>query len=147
MAGGEYKQPVSVLVVVVAPGAILSLERTEPAGFWQSVTGSLEDGESRYDAARREVEEETGLDAAQGLIDLEFSSEFPIAPAWRHRYAPDVTSNTEHAFALAVSGPVPVRLEPDAHVQARWLTPWEALRRASSWTDRLAIRHVIARMR
>ena len=49
-----FKRPESVLVVVhTADGLVLMLERVSPPRFWQSVTGSLEPGESFEAAARR----------------------------------------------------------------------------------------------
>jgi dATP pyrophosphohydrolase len=57
-----YKRPESVLVVIHTPTLeILLLERADHPGWWQSVTGSLEQDETPTQAARREVEEETGL--------------------------------------------------------------------------------------
>lgn len=43
------KHPVSVLVVIFAQdtGRVLMLQRRDDASFWQSVTGSLEVGETR----------------------------------------------------------------------------------------------------
>ncbi|HWU66702.1 MAG TPA: NUDIX domain-containing protein, partial [Methylophilus sp.] len=59
-----YKIPVSALILIHTPDLqVLLLERADKAGFWQSVTGSTEAGETPYDAAIREVKEETGLDA------------------------------------------------------------------------------------
>ena len=42
------KHPVSVLVVIFAQdtGRVLMLQRRDDASFWQSVTGSLEVGET-----------------------------------------------------------------------------------------------------
>ena len=58
-----FKQPVSVLVVIhTLAGEVLLLERARHPGFWQSVTGSRENGESARTTAWREVREETGLD-------------------------------------------------------------------------------------
>ena len=72
-------------------------------GFWQSVTGSLEDGETHADAAVREVLEETGISSTvDELIDLEVLNTFEIAPQWRDQYAPGVTHNEERCFALKV---------------------------------------------
>lgn len=136
------KLPVSVLVVVYArSGEVLLLERRSPPGWWQSVSGSLEPGEVPREAAIRELREETGL-AADGLVDLGLSQAFEIAPAWRHRFAPDVSENLEHAFALELETPHEIRLDPDEHVRAAWLPLAEALHQASSYTNRAAIERV-----
>ena len=43
---------------------ILLLERSDKKGYWQSVTGSLDSySEPLFDAAKRELKEETGIDA------------------------------------------------------------------------------------
>ena len=56
------KYPVSALVVLHdGQGHILLIERADRPGFWQSVTGSIEQGESIEETARREVWEETGI--------------------------------------------------------------------------------------
>ena len=49
-----YKRPESVLVVLHdGQGRALMLERVSPPGFWQSVTGSLEEGETPFATALR----------------------------------------------------------------------------------------------
>ena len=114
------------------------MERRQPPGWWQSVTGSLEPGETPWNAAVRELQEETGL-PADGLVDLGISQSFTIAPAWRHRFAPGVTENLEHAFALGLDAPLEIRMDPTEHLRFTWL-PWsEALQRATSHTNRAAI--------
>ena len=126
-------------MVVYAPaGEVLLLERREPAGWWQSVTGSLEPDEMPWEAAVRELAEETGL-APAGLLDLGINQSFTIAPAWRHRFAPDVTENLEHAFALRVAAPVAVTLDATEHLRFEWLPLAAAMERASSQTNRAAI--------
>jgi dATP pyrophosphohydrolase len=117
---------------------VLLLERREPAGWWQSVTGSLEPDEMPWEAAVRELAEETGL-APAGLLDLGVNQVFTIAPAWRHRYAPDDTENLEHAFALRVAAPVAVTIDPVEHLRFEWLPLATAMERASSATNRAAI--------
>lgn len=134
-----FKLPESVLVVVhTLGGDVLLLERIQPPGWWQSVTGSLEPGEAPRDAAVRELAEETGL-AADGLVDLGLSQRFAILPAWRHRFAPGVTENLEHAFALQLAMPAHVRLSATEHLRHIWLPMPAALDRATSHTDRAAI--------
>ena len=136
-----YKTPVSVLVVIHTPALdVLLLERARHPGFWQSVTGSREDGEALIETARREVSEETGIDAAMGgIVDWRTSNRYQIFAEWRHRYAPGVTENTEHVFSLCLPEPVAVTVAPDEHLAWRWL-PWqEAAAACFSWSNRDAI--------
>lgn len=136
-----YKRPVSVLVVIHTPDLqILLLERAAHAGYWQSVTGSQEDGEALISTAAREVEEETGIAARHGaLCDWNLSNRFEIFSEWRHRYAPGVSHNTEHVFSLEVAVPCPIILAPDEHTSHLWL-PWrEAAAKCFSWSNRDAI--------
>lgn len=135
-----WKRPISVLVMVCTEnGQVLLLERTQPVGFWQSVTGSLKWGESAVQAARRELYEETGLLVGQRLIDLHESRSFPIVPAWRARYAPSAYSNTEHAFMVRLPSRRLIRLNAAEHRRFRWLSAERAAVLASSWTNREVI--------
>lgn len=139
-----HKIPVSVLVVIHTPDLrVLLLERADAPGYWQSVTGSQEPGETLPRTAAREVREETGLDAARyGLKDWRHQYEFEIFERWRQRYAPGVTHNTEHVFSLGVPEPLPVRLSPREHLSFLWL-PWrEAADRCFSWSNADAIRRL-----
>jgi dihydroneopterin triphosphate diphosphatase len=137
-----YKIPVSVLVVVHTPDLqVLLLERADRPGFWQSVTGSQDEGETLWQTAVREVREETGLDAAQhDLRDWQRQNQYEIYLRWRGRYAPGVTHNTEHVFGLTVPAPLPVTLAPREHLRYEWL-PWrEAADKVFSWSNAEAIR-------
>lgn len=143
-AGGEpprYKRPESVLVVVYTTAAeVLVLRRCQPADFWQSVTGSLEWGESDpLTAARRELWEETGLGAEAEIVACELSHRFPILPPWRHRYAPSVTENCEYVFRACLLERHPITLNPAEHKEYAWLPRTEAAVRVISWTNREAI--------
>jgi dihydroneopterin triphosphate diphosphatase len=121
----RYKQPRSVQVVIFADGLsgreYLLLKRVAGfGGYWQSVTGSLEEGETHAEAAVREVLEETGIIADENeLIDLSLSNTFEIAPQWRTRYAPGVTHNEEVCFALKVDK-CEVRVDPVEHDEYAW---------------------------
>ena len=138
----SYKLPVSVLVVVHTEALeVLLLERAARAGFWQSVTGSLDRlDEPLEGAAAREVEEETGISAAAGRLSRwNVSNTFEIYARWRHRFAPGVTHNTEHVFGFTLPGRMPVTLSPQEHVAFQWL-PWrEAAEKCFSWSNRDAI--------
>lgn len=135
------KQPVSVLVLIHTPvHDVLLLERASHGGYWQSVTGSREGDEALADTARREVAEETGIDAgAYELVDWQLANRFEIFEEWRYRYADGVTHNLEHVFSLEVPERLTVRLAADEHTAALWL-PWrEAADKVFSWTNRDAI--------
>lgn len=148
MSTPELKRPESVLVLVHTPALeILLLERKDPPGFWQSVTGSLENGEKPLDAARRELVEETGLQVgADALQNWQQTNRFEIHPRWRHRYAPGVHHNTEHVFSVSIPAPRPVRLAPDEHTAQLWLPADAAASKVFSWTNRDAILELVRRL-
>jgi dATP pyrophosphohydrolase len=147
MTEGAYKIPVSVLVIIHTPELlVLVLERADRPGFWQSVTGSQDAGETLEQTARREVEEETGIDVTNyELTDWRMRNEYEIYPRWRHRYAPGVTHNIEHVFGLRLPKPLAVRLAPREHLRYEWL-PWRAAAdRVFSWSNAAAIRELAQR--
>lgn len=124
-----FKIPESVLVVIhTAALEVLLLERADAPGFWQSVTGSKDYlSEPWEETARREVFEETGIDAqAPGshLMDWAMENVYPIYPQWLHRYAPGVLTNTERVFGLCVPRITNVVLSPGEHTTFAWL-PWQ----------------------
>jgi len=134
-----FKRPESVLVLVCTDdGLVLLMERTQPSGFWQSVTGSLEQNESPQQAASRELAEETGLIATPS--DLHQQMRYEIIAPWRSRYAPGDTHNTEHWFRLRLPTTVKVVLSEREHAQYCWLPVSDALERCSSGSNRCAIR-------
>ncbi len=121
-----FKRPISVLVVIHTQELnVLLLERATHANFWQSVTGSQEEGESLLETARREVLEETGLDYPHSaFLDWQQQNEYEIFAGWQHRYAPNVTRNVEHVFSLALPKQEAIKLAPEEHVASVWL-PWQ----------------------
>ena len=123
------KVPESVLVVIHTPDLrVLLLERADHPG------------------CRREVLEETGIDAAaHELTDWQQVNRYEIYAHWRHRYPEGVTHNTEHVFGLRVPEALPVTIAPREHLRYEWL-PWEqAAERCFSWSNAEAIRQLPAR--
>ncbi|HEX5421044.1 MAG TPA: dihydroneopterin triphosphate diphosphatase [Gammaproteobacteria bacterium] len=138
-AAAPFRRPESVLVVIHTPALeCLLLERVHPPGFWQSVTGSLEWGESAAAAARREVLEETGIEP-HGLRDGGVAQRFEIWPAWQRKYAPGVTHNLEHLWYLELPETMPVQLNAAEHRAYRWCGLEEAVRAVASRTNKEAL--------
>ena len=135
------------MVVHTRSREVLLLRRRRPADYWQSVTGSLLEGETPAAAARRELGEETGIRPGRSLEDCRQTNRFPIAAEWRHRYDPRVRENTEHVFRLELEVPCPVRLAAEEHVDYAWMPAARAARRASSTTNRAAIRRLLEERR
>jgi 8-oxo-dGTP pyrophosphatase MutT (NUDIX family) len=145
-----YKQPRSAQVVIFAETEcareFLLLKRVAShGGFWQFVTGSLEDEETHVEAAVREVGEETGITArAEDLIDLMRVNTFEIAPQWQAKYAPGVTHNEEVCFALKVDK-CDVRIDSVEHDEWAWvdydaaimMLHWESNKRALACLARI----------
>lgn len=144
-ATAAARRPESVLVVVyAADGNVLLLRRHRPFDFWQSVTGSLGQGESHADAAARELQEETGF---TGEGELSFSGTqrvFVIDPRWRDRYAPGVTENVEYEWQYRLPAPRNVTLDATEHSEYRWLALAEAVDAVWSWTNREALQDLRA---
>ncbi|MBM2822178.1 MAG: lipoate-protein ligase [Thermoleophilia bacterium] len=101
-----------VLLVVFRPGPefLVLLRSPERHGYWNLVAGGVEEGEAPIAAARRELDEESGL--AQ---PIRFES-LPLELAY---VRPEGSKVTMHAFlAEAPFGWEPVLNEE--HVEYRW---------------------------
>ncbi len=124
MSPDTYKIPQSVLVVIYTPSGQVLLIRRVDFGTWQSVTGSKDHpSEDWHETARREVLEETGIDALHPqcqLQDWQLENVYDIYPAWRWRYEPHVSRNTERVFGLRVPEKTPVSLSPEEHTEWQW---------------------------
>ena len=138
-----FKIPRSTLVVIhTAKQEVLLIERADRPGYWQSVTGSQEAGESLIQTATREVMEETGIDATHSaltLADWQQKNDYEIYPIWLHRYPPGTTHNSEHVFGLQLPDRVNVTLHAGEHLQYVWLDVEKAAALCFSTSNRDAI--------
>lgn len=149
-----------LVVIYSADGRFLLLERVTHPGYWQSVTGSQEVGETLVATALRELKEETGLmvdkvlnlsDFAQSplplnvLIDHQQQTEYEIFLEWRHRYAPGITQNTEHLFSIKLPQVQEIQLAPAEHSAYQWSDGNTAISQCFSPSNQSAIAHVLSR--
>jgi dATP pyrophosphohydrolase len=117
---------VDVLVIRRVPALeILLLRRARGGrhpGSWESVSGSIEPGESPVDAARREVREETGL-VRGSLWNLSHVESFYWHERGQVALAP--------AFVWLVDDDEPIRLS-DEHDDHEWL-PLDQVASRAQW--------------
>ena len=92
--------------------------------FWQGISGALEAEESFADAARREVEEETGI-VLTAVSDADFQHAYPVRVEWRPWYGPDPIEVREHVFFAVISASTEPVLSTE-HKSWRWCSPSEA---------------------
>lgn len=97
--------------------SFLMLKRApQRGGFWQPVTGNVEEGEAFEAAALREVKEELGITEILQMIDTEYSYEF----------TDNGLDQFERIFGVQVSPDQEVRLSSE-HTEYHWATDDEAL--------------------
>ena len=123
------------------PVLLLLLRRTpERGGWWQAVTGSVEEGEELEAAVRREVHEETGIANPNSILDLDFAFPFEF-----EKYGGDrPLAAIKHSFGVETTH-ADVRTGGE-HDEWAWVTFEEALRRLTWEDNREAFRRLAKRL-
>jgi lipoyl(octanoyl) transferase len=127
-------ETIRLVKVLVHDGdrVLLLHRRRERGNNWQPITGSIEDGESPIDAARRELREETGQSGEPEPLDLVQS--FMIDSQFLAAQHPAPIIASEIAYAIALDSRAPIRLDTLEHDACGWFTFAEAYERIR-WTD------------
>jgi len=123
---------------VRAPLRILLLRRPPARGsIWAPVSGKVDAADASLESAlRRELREETGFDAPEALLDLDWRVPFvgPDGRRWRL-----------HAYGVELERPGAPVLSVE-HVEFAWL-PWDRARSRLHYEDnREAVDRLVARV-
>jgi 8-oxo-dGTP pyrophosphatase MutT (NUDIX family) len=101
----------------------------ELGGYWHTIAGGIEAGESPEEAARRELAEESGLQVEQ--LGEPHLDRYPLdqePPESRARFAAWITEVPVHAYLIDVPDDWEPRLDWE-HDDHRWCTPDDACAR------------------
>lgn len=122
-----------VKVIVTDGSHILLLHRRPERGnFWQPITGAIEKGESPAEAARRELQEETGHAVEPAELDL--TQSFMIESQFLEAIHPPPVVASEICFHARLDSRLPIRIDPLEHDSCGWFTFAEAYEKIR-WTD------------
>ncbi len=119
---------------------VLLLQRDDDADFWQSVTGTIESGESPIETAYREVQEETGLilnPKDNAILDCRHINQYKIREQWLYRYPKGTIYNNEHVFCACIDKTHRITLTE--HLSYQWTNKRSAINKAWSESNRIAI--------
>ena len=132
----------AVLIVLHRPGesgweflAALRAPGARSESYWSLISGGVEPGETPFEAARRELEEETGLTAPLSWDEIPMSLGFQGEEGWVVLYV--------------FSAETPADWEPlldEEHVDYRWYDAESALGVLFYEEPRAALREVAGRL-
>ena len=88
----------------------------ERNGFWQPVTGGVEEGETRNETLRREIREETGVKDIVAVLEDLYVFEFS-----------DPNPNQEHVYGVEISPSEEIVIDRNEHSEYRWCGFHEAM--------------------
>ena len=111
---------------------LLLHRRPERGDFWQPITGSIEEGETPLDTARREIVEETGIRAEPEEIGL--TQSFMIESQFLSSKHSGPIIASEIAFRTTIDSSLSIRLDREEHDAWDWF-PFADAYKKIRWTD------------
>jgi 8-oxo-dGTP pyrophosphatase MutT (NUDIX family) len=120
------RNPHEVMIAVVRGQEVLLMHRSPGCGgYWHLVAGGIEDGETAAATARRELQEETGLDTPVRAFGWRYDYSIAEEPERIADFAPGTDRITVDVFVVEA----PAAWEPELnweHDEYRWCGPDEA---------------------
>ena len=97
----------------------LAMKRTEEeGGFWQPITGTVDEGETLLDTMTRELNEEAGITSLLAVSPELHSYSW----TWKQE-----GTGTDHVFACEVLNDTEIVLNPSEHNEFRWVSKDEMM--------------------
>jgi dATP pyrophosphohydrolase len=110
-------------------------------GFWQGVTGAPEGDETLYEAAKRELHEETGFSSVK-LIKTDISYKIPMEDRWKNIYPEGTKEIPEYLFIALIHHSGPPKIDPIEHDNWKWCSYEDAMNLLSLEDNKRALEHV-----
>ncbi len=109
---------------------LLLKRHPEKGEFWQPMTEGLEEGETKIEALKRGIREETGITSIIKIIENLHYYEFqdPSLIEYFKRHGRDCNHAKEYVFGVEVSSDEKVVLDGKEHSEYRWCSFEEALK-------------------
>jgi len=138
--------PIQVLVYPVRKidndWEYLMLKRIKDrGGFWQGVTGAPEGNETLYEAAKRELHEETGFKSVN-LIKTDISYIIPMEERWKDIYPKGTKQIPEFLFIAILNKEHLPKIDPIEHDYWKWCSYESAMNLLSLEDNKKALEHV-----
>ena len=144
------RQPYNVLVFlfcITAEGPRYALFKRSELADWQSVSGGVQVGEDLVAAARREVEDETGISDRCPVYKLDMVGavgKAGVAPSRHRPQSPYIVP--KHYFAMDLGGGAHEIIIPAEYREFRWASHAEAEEALRHDEDKTALWELEARL-
>ena len=108
----------------------IPLKNYEMRQFWQPITGGLEEGETKMEALKREVREETGIKNIKKIIaDVHYYEPRDLSLVeYFKKHGQTYKHLKAYAFGVEVSSDEEVVLDGKEHSEFKWCSFQEALK-------------------